>query len=147
MDITTIDQTYAQLESQAGQTRAAMNALNVKLQSAAASGDSSAREFSLDLREIALAMQQEQMQVGQLLQSLHDFVVVNSHQPMAQAIQSEPVYAQSAPAQGGLLSRFMGGGFGRTMGGGGGFGQALASGAGLGMGIGAGEALIGDLFG
>lgn len=147
MDIATIDQSYAQLEAQAGQTRTAMNALNQKLQAAAANGDTSAREYSLDLREIALTLQQEQMQVGQLLQALHDFVLANSRQPLAQVMQSEPVYTQPAPAQGGLLSRFMGGGFGRTMGGGGGFGQALATGAGMGMGIGAGEALIGDLFG
>jgi len=145
MDIQTIDQSYESLQAQAIQTRQALNTLNGKLQAAAAAGDQSAREWSLDLREIALTLQTEQDHVGQLLQALHDFVVTNAHQPVAQIVQDPTVYAPQPPARGGLLSRFTGGGFGQSMGGGG-FKSALMSGAGLGLGIGAGESLIGDLF-
>jgi len=145
MDIQTIDQSYQSLQAQAQQTRQAVNALNGKLQAAGAAGDQSAREWSLDLRELALTLQAEQDQVGQLLQALHDFVLTNAHQPVAQIVQDSAVYAPQLPARGGLLSRFTGGGFGQSMGGGG-FKSALMSGAGMGLGIGAGEALIGDLF-
>ena len=83
MDIQTIDGQYQQLQSQAQQTTAAIGSLAAKLQDAAKGGNQDAREWLLDLKEIALAMQAEQNQVGLLLQALHAFVVNQPPQVMA----------------------------------------------------------------
>ena len=149
-----IDQSFGQLQTAVGQSLQTMQALGTKLQTAADGGDANAREWGLDLRELALGLKEEQQQLNALLQALHDFVVANAHQAVATAA---PVAPASAPVQavpvapvqsqgvagfmgggggGGLLSRFLGGGFG----------QAMVSGAGLGVGIGAGETLINDIF-
>ena len=137
MDLQTIDSSYERLNTQAGQTQTALTTLAQKLQTAAAAGNTDAREWGLDLREIALAMQAEQQQVALLLQSLHDFMVAHADQPLttAQPVVAAPAVAAQPPA-GGLLSRFMGGGFG----------QAMAQGAGMGVGFGVGESIINDIF-
>jgi hypothetical protein len=138
MDPDTIDQNYAQLEQQAQQTSGQIQTLASKLQAAAAAGDPNAREWMLDLKEIALGMQQEQGQVSLLLQSIHS--MVNNHvqgmeQPQyQQGYQQQPVsqpgyqqqgYQQPQQAQGGgMLQQFLGGGLGR----------AIISGAGFGIG-------------
>jgi hypothetical protein len=59
MDAQTVDQDYAQLQQQAQQTTALIQTLAGKLQAAAA-GDTNAREWMLDLKEIALGVQQEE---------------------------------------------------------------------------------------
>jgi hypothetical protein len=155
-DVETIDAAHSRLEAQADQTLAAIRTLSGKLQGAASGGDTLAREWNLDLREIALAIQAEQQQVGALVQALHDFVVNNAHQPIAaapyqqQAYQppqyqqpqyqqpqyQQPQYQQPVQQGGGLLHRFMGSSFG----------NAMASGAGMGIGFGIGESIIDDIF-
>jgi hypothetical protein len=158
-DVESIDAAHSRLEAQADQTLAAIRTLSTKLQGAAAGGDTLAREWNLDLREIALAIQAEQQQVGALVQALHDFVVRNAHQPIAaapyqqqpyqqpqyqQPQYQQPQYQQPQPQYqqpvqqggGGLLSRFMGSSFG----------NAMASGAGMGIGFGIGESIIDDIF-
>ena len=152
-DVESIDAAHTRLQAQADQTLTAIRSLSTKLQGAAAGGDTLAREWNLDLREVALAIQAEQQQVGALIQALHDFVVANAHQPVAtapyqmpapQQYQPAPQQYQPAPQQyqqpvqqgGGLLSRFMGGGFG----------SAMASGAGMGLGFGLAENIIDDIF-
>jgi hypothetical protein len=157
MDIATIDQQYQQLETQAQQTATHLTTLGNKLQTAAQAGNTDAREWLLDLREVALAMQAEQNQVGMLLQALHDFVVNQAQQAQASApAQSSPWAQQPAPQpgypaagypqqpayppqgyaqpqqQGGLLGSFMGSGFGR----------AIVTGAGFGIG----DDLINSIF-
>lgn len=150
MDPQTVDQNYAQLQQQAQQTTAQIQTLAGKLQAAAAAGDSSAREWLLDLKEITLGMQQEQGQVSLLLQSIHS--MVDNHvqtvgqpqyqgpgyqQPQYQQPQyqqpgyQQPQYQQGYQQQpqyqqgpGGMLQQFLGGGFGR----------AVVSGAGFGIG-------------
>ena len=97
MDVDTIDQQYQQLQTQAQGTIKELRDLAGKLQTAAQGGNQDAREWLLDLKEIALAIQAEQNQVGVLLQALHGFVA-NQSQMLAQ-----PSYAQSQP-QGGLGS-------------------------------------------
>ncbi|HQT72651.1 MAG TPA: hypothetical protein PLV07_02690, partial [Acidiphilium sp.] len=82
MDIQTIDTQYDQLQGQAQQTAGQLKALAQKLQAARDAGNQDAREWLLDLREIALAIQAEQNQVGGLLQALHNFV---ANQPAALA--------------------------------------------------------------
>ncbi len=63
MDIQTIDNQYNQLQSQAQQTMMELQALARKLQGAAQAGDQNAREWFLDLKSIALAIQAEQIRL------------------------------------------------------------------------------------
>jgi hypothetical protein len=77
-----------------------MQALAAKLQTAAQSGDQNAREWMLDLREIALALQAEESQVGSLLQAMHGFAVNAMQQPPVPYPQTAPGYAPQAPAYG-----------------------------------------------
>ena len=147
MDPQTVDQNYAQLQQQGQQTAALIQALAGKLQAAAAAGDMNAREWMLDLKEVALGVQQEEGQVSLLLQSIHSMVdnhVQSGGQPGYQAQQGyqqpqqgyqQPQYQQGYQPQyqqggmmggggGGMLQSFLGGGFGR----------AIVTGAGFGIG-------------
>ncbi|HEX4215911.1 MAG TPA: hypothetical protein VIA06_21545 [Candidatus Dormibacteraeota bacterium] len=131
MDVQTIDREYQQLQNQARETTRVLQALAARLTQAAQSGDQNAREWQLDLREVALAIQSEQSQVQNLLQALHGFVA-------NQAQQSG--YGQ--PGFGGPLGQ--GGGYGVGQGAGlmgalggfmnSGFGRAIEMGAGFGIG-------------
>jgi hypothetical protein len=140
VDPQTVDQSYAQLQQQAQQTTSLIQTLAGKLQAAAAAGDTNAREWMLDLKEITLGVQQEEGQVQLLLQSIHSMVdnhVQNMGQP---SYQQQPQYQQPQYQQqyqqpqyqqnfggmggGGMLQQFLGGGFGR----------AIVTGAGFGIG-------------
>ena len=145
MDVQTIDQQYSQLQGQSQQTVQALQTLGAKLQTAAQGGDQQAREWLLDLRELALAFRSEQDQVGNLLSALHGFVA-NQQQMQMQApppspagqspwgqspgyAPQQPAYApQQAPyasqpqASGGMLGSFLNSGFGRAIEMGAGFG-------------------------
>jgi hypothetical protein len=143
VDPQTVDQNYAQLQQQGQQTAALIQTLAGKLQAAAAAGDTNAREWMLDLKEVALGVQQEEGQVSLLLQSIHSMVdnhVQSTGQPGYQQQQGyqQPQYQQQGYQQpqyqqqggmmggggGGMLQSFLGGGFGR----------AIVSGAGFGIG-------------
>ena len=139
MDPQTVDQNYAQLQQQGQQTASLLQTLAGKLQAAAAAGDTNAREWMLDLKEIALGVQQEEGQVSLLLQSIHS--MVDNH------VQStgQPGYQQQGYQQPGYQQGGMGGMGGMGMGGmggggmlqsflGGGFGRAIMTGAGFGIG-------------
>jgi len=115
VDVQTIDMSYSQLQSESQQTISALSALAQELQAAAQNGDPNAREWMLDLKEVALGIQNEQNQTSnQLQQPLY------GQQPLVQ----QPVYQQQGTSGGGLLQHFIGGGFGR----------AIATGAGFGIG-------------
>ena len=155
MDPQTVDQNYAQLQQQAQQTAAQVKTLADKLQAAAAAGDPRAREWMLDLKEIALGIQQEQGQVSLLLQSIHSMVdnhVQNTGQPQyqqpgyQQGYQQpgyqggyqggyqpsyQPGYQQGYQQQG-YQQRGSGGMLQQFLGGG--FGRAIMTGAGFGIG-------------
>ena len=127
MDPETVDQNYAQLQQQGQQTAALIQALAGKLQTAAAAGDSNAREWMLDLKEITLGVQQEEGQMSLLLQSIHSMVdnhVQAAPQPQYQQQQQYQPQYQQGPGGMGTLQRFLGGGFGR----------AIVTGAGFGIG-------------
>ncbi|HET9147841.1 MAG TPA: hypothetical protein VFN77_07320 [Acetobacteraceae bacterium] len=138
MDVQTIDNQYQQLQGQAQQTVQELKDLAGKLQTAAQGGNQDAREWLLDLKSIALAIQAEQNQVANLLQALHGFVAnqaqqqssVPQTQPWGQPQYPQQGYPQGYPQQGypqqqgGLLGGFMNSGFGR----------AIAMGAGFGIG-------------
>jgi len=155
MDVETIDRNYNQLESQSQQTIQALTALVQKLQAAAQAGDPNAREWMLDLKEIALGIKEEQDQVSALLQAIHGFAATQLQPPSTPTYPQSPyqqvpypqtpypqVPYQPAPPQdlqpgypgggSGTLQRFLGGGFGR----------AIAAGAGFGIG----DDLINHLF-
>jgi hypothetical protein len=123
VDPETIDENYAQLEQQGQQTAALIQALADKLQAAADAGDSNAREWMLDLKQIALGVQQEEGQTTLLLQSIHS-MVDNHVQAAAQPSYQQPQSHQRGGGTSGMgaLGRFLGGGFGRAIMSGAGFG-------------------------
>ncbi|MGH7032049.1 MAG: hypothetical protein ACREE9_16560 [Stellaceae bacterium] len=144
MDIQTIDQQYQQLQSQAQGTAGEISGLANKLQTATQGGNQDAREWLLDLKSIALAMQAEQNQVGLLLQAIHGFVA-----NQASAMQAPPAPAPWTPPPappgyqlgygqppqggvGGMLGSFLSSGFGRAIS--------------LGAGFGIGDDLINKIF-
>jgi hypothetical protein len=163
MDVRTIDTQYAQLQTQAQTTVQELKDLAAKLQTASQAGNQEAREWLLDLREIALAIQAEQNQVSNLLQALHGFVenqaqaiqtlpasVPQSGQPWGQQPQ-QPMpmpYPQQGYPQQGYPPQGYQGGYPQQGGGflGGlfnsGFGRAIITGAGFGIG----DDLINKIF-
>ena len=149
MDIKTIDNQYGQLQTQAQQTVGELQTLAQKLQAAAQSGDQNAREWFLDLKSIALAIQAEQNQVANLLGALHNFAAAQAQaQQLPQSVPQTPWGGQPAyppqpayPAQqpyypqaqqGGILGELFNSGFGR----------AIVTGAGFGIG----DDLINKIF-
>ena len=143
MDVATIDQEYQQLQQESAALTQTIQDLATKLQAAGNAGDTQAKDWVLDLKGIALQIQQEQLQVQALLMALHDFVG-NTLQQQSQPIMAAPVQAaplqavpEQQPQHGGLFSRFTGGGFG----------QAMAQGAGMGVGFGLADSAINSIFG
>ena len=147
MDVQTVDQQYATLPQQSQQTAALIQALAGKLSAAAAAGDTNAREWQLDIKEIALAIRDEESATVSVFQSIHALVAnhVQSTEPQYQppAPQYQPQYQQPVPQyqpqyqqpayvepqyqpqqSGGTLQRFLGGNFG----------QSIVRGAGFGIG-------------
>jgi hypothetical protein len=145
VDTETVDRQFNALQQQAQQTATLIQTLAGKLSTAAAAGDPTAREWALDLKEIALAIRDEESTTTELLQAIH--ALVDNHvaaaepspqpyypppgpypqPPQYQAPyqpQYQPAYQQPAPAGGGTLQRFLGGRFG----------QAIVTGAGIGIG-------------
>lgn len=134
MDTSTIDQAYGQLQTEFQDVAKSVQALAEKLQAAAQGGDDNAKEWLLDLKQIALDVKDEQIQVNTLLQAIHGFID-SSNQQLQQQAQQMP-----QPMQQGMF-----GGGGRGMFGGllgGGFGQAMMMGAGIGLG----DDLINSIF-
>jgi hypothetical protein len=142
VDVETIDQNYEQLTEQSQRTLQAITTLAQKLQVATSDGDQRAREWLLDLKEVTLGVQQEQNQVGLLLQSIHNYVANQAQQPMYQQQSPfQPPFQQPYPQPPMYQPpMYSGGGFGGFLGGG--FGQAIATGAGFAIG----EDIIDDLF-
>ena len=119
MDVATIDQQYQQLQSQAQETIQEIRDLAGKLSDAAKAGNQDAKEWLLDLKSVALAIQAEQNQVGLLLQALHGFAA-NQGQALAQVPQQGPWGGSPQPGMGmggGLPGRLWRAGHGRRNGG------------------------------
>lgn len=141
MDIQTIDREYDALQTQSQQTVQALQTLGGKLQAASQSGNQDAREWLLDLRELALSFQSEQNRMNNLLQALHGLIASQqqsmqtyqqpaSQPPSAWNEAQQPAY-DPQPAQGGF------GGFLNSS-----LGRGLAMGAGFGIA----DDLIKDIF-
>ena len=138
MDTATIDQAYGQLQAEFQDVAKSVQELAAKLQAAEQAGNSDAKEWLLDLKQIALDVKDEQVQVNEVLQATHGFVA-SSNQQMQQAPQQQGGGGMFGGGMGG-----MGGGRGGMFGGflGGGFGRAMEMGAGIGLG----EDLINSIF-
>ncbi len=149
MDIQTVDQCWQQVQAQDQTINQSLQALAGKLQTAAAAGNADAREWLLDLRELALGFQGQQQQAALLLQAIHT-MLQNEHAQLQQAPQAaypqqaypQAGYPQQAYPQGGYPQQ--GGGMMGALGGllNSGFGRALEMGAGFGLG----EDLINKIF-
>lgn len=125
MNPETIDNEYAELQQQANQVNQAITGFSQKLQTAASAGNAQAQDWLLDLKSLAIQIQQEQLQTQALLQAVHDFTVSNLSDQNAQPQYApQPTYDVRQGGGGSTLSRFMGGGFGR----------AILTGAGFGIG-------------
>jgi len=135
VDIQTIDQQYNQLQQEAQQVAQGIQVLAQKLKAASDNGDQNAREYLLDLRELAMNIQQEQQQVMAVMQAVHEAMQNQSLQPGWQpGYPQTPQASYGQPQQqgGGFLSEFLNSGFGR----------AIEMGAGFGIG----DDLINKLF-
>jgi hypothetical protein len=149
VDTETVDRQFSALQQQAQQTAKLIQTLADKLSNAATAGDPNAREWALDLKEIALAIRDEQSTTTELLQAIH--ALVDNHvtateptgppyyPPAAQYTQPPqyqaaypPQYQPPGPSGGGALQRFLGGRFG----------QAIVTGAGIGIG----DDLVNSIF-
>ncbi|MGK9452700.1 hypothetical protein ACSSZE_15790 [Acidithiobacillus caldus] len=138
MDIQTVDQQYQQLQQEAQGVMQSLQTLAGKLKTAADGGNQDAREWLLDLKELALNIQQEQQQVMAVMQALHQAMqnAQNQWQPGYPQTPQSQGYGQPAMQQGqgggGFLSSFLNSGFGRAIE--------------LGAGFGIGDDLINSIF-
>lgn len=140
MDTQTIDQAYGQLQTEFQDVAKTVQALAEKMQTAEKAGDANAHEWLLDLKQIAMDVNDEQMQANLLLQAIHAFV---SEQVQAAPAAAAPPagYPQQPIAAG--VGGILGGGAGPFAGFlGGGFGRAMELGAGVGLG----SSLISSIF-
>ncbi|HEX4022921.1 MAG TPA: hypothetical protein VHX63_17380 [Acidobacteriaceae bacterium] len=135
MDIQTIDQQYNQLQGASQQVIQELKDLAAKLQAEQNNGNQNAREWLLDLKEVALAIQQQQQQTMNLLQAIHGFVA-NQNQIYSQQGYGQPGYGQpmmgTPMQQQGALGGFLNSGFGRAVT--------------MGLGFGLGDDLINKIF-
>jgi hypothetical protein len=81
VDTETVDRQFSALQQQAQQTATLIQTLAGKLTTAAAAGDPDAREWALDLKEIALSIRDEQSTTTELLQAIHALVTTMSLPP------------------------------------------------------------------
>lgn len=128
MDIQTVDQQYQQLQVQGQQVGQQLQSLAGKLQSAAQAGHPEAREWLLDLREVAIAVQGQQQQMGNTLQAIHGLWQNQAQQMMPTMAPGSYPNANYAPQQSGGLFGALGGFLNS------GFGRAMEMGAGMGLG-------------
>jgi hypothetical protein len=149
MDTSTIDQTYGQLQTEMQDVATSVQGLAAKLQTAADGGDANAKDWLLDLKQIALDVKDEQIQVNTLLQAIHAFIDSTNTQMQQELAEMQQQQQQGQRMRpGGFFGGGMGG-MGMGMGGGpfggflgGGFGRAMEMGAGIGLG----EDLINKIF-
>ncbi|WP_312283646.1 hypothetical protein [Candidatus Igneacidithiobacillus taiwanensis] len=140
MDLQTVEQQYQQLQSEAQGVSQAIQALAAKMQQGS-ENNPDAREWLLDLKQLALNIQQEQMQVMAVMQAMHQAVQndMAMQSPMGNPPQWQPGYPQTPQA--GYQNQGQGGGFLNSLEHSG-FGQALMMGAGFGIG----DDLINSIF-
>lgn len=139
MDIQLVDQQYQKLQQEAQSVMQGLQTLAGKLKAAADGGNQDAREWLLDLKELALNIQTEQQQVMNVMQAMHQAVQNDMAVMQGQGQQQTPQaqgYSQPQQQDGGFLSSFLNSGFGR----------AIEMGAGFGIGDDLGDDLINSIF-
>jgi len=136
MDVDTIDQEYQQLQRESVQLTQTIQTLATKLHTASNAGSADAKEWILDLKDIALQIQQEQLQMQTVLQALHVFTVNSLQSSQEQPPTAAPAGAAPSQQSGGTLQHLSGSGFG----------QAMTTGAGIGVGFGLADSVIDSLF-
>ena len=121
MDIAAVEQQYNQLQQEAQGVSQGLQSLAAKLKSASDSGDPDAREWLLDLKELALNIQQEQQQVMMVMQAMHQ-AVQNDMQGQGGQWQTgypqtpqSPGYGLQQPQAGGFLNSLEHSGFGQAI--------------------------------
>ncbi len=123
-----MEQQYNRLQQEGQSVIQSIQGLAGKLKTAADGGSADAREWLLDLKDLALNIQQEQQQVMMLMQAMHQAVQNDmqryAQQPGYPQTPQAPGYPQTQPQQGGFLNSLEHSGFG----------QALMMGAGFGIG-------------
>lgn len=134
MDYQTAENQALLLQQQANQVGQELRSLVEKLQ-ARIQDQNLSRELMLDLRQVAVAIQQQNQSALSLIQQMADYIHVLESNLSAQQYQQMPPMqsrgwaAQSYPSSGG------------------GFMGNLVSGLGIGAGLGLGEDLVGGIFG
>ena len=143
MDLMTIDQNYQQLQAQSQTLAQAFQALAGKLGQAADGGNQQAREWLLDLREIAVNLRDHEAQMAGLLQNLHGYFS-SAQNSLPAAPTPSPYPGQTPYPQGGFAPAAPQGGFMGMVGGllNSGFGRAMEMGAGFAIG----DDLINSIF-
>ncbi len=126
MDYNDAEQQITQIQQQSQDVKGRMQAFAQKLAGSVGNADA-ARDLAMDLREIALVLQQQQQQTLFVVQQMGQHI-----QQLEQAVTAHPQAAQYAQPRG--------------WGAGGGFLSNLTTGLGLGAGMGVGEDLANDLF-
>lgn len=124
MDYPMAEQQMTQVQQQAQGTMEKMQGLAQKLRSQAPD-DTTGREWAMDLREIAMAMQQQNQTTMMLLQQMGQYI-----QTLENELHTHPAPTVQA----------------RGWGGGGGFLGNLTAGLGMGAGFAAAEDVVNDLF-
>jgi hypothetical protein len=139
MDLQTVEQQYNQLQQEAQGVSQGVQTLAGKLKAAADGGNTDAREWLLDLRELALNIQQEQQQVMAVMQAIHQ--AMQNDVAAQSGSQWQPGYPQTPQAVPQGYPQQQSGGFLNSLEHSG-FGQALMMGAGFGIG----DDLINSIF-
>jgi hypothetical protein len=100
VDTQTIDQAYQQLQVEFKDVAKTVQDLAEKMQAAEKNGDTNAKEWLLDLKQIAMDVRDEQTQANFLLQAIHAFLTEAAQLPPAQPAPTAPVanFQQPAPA-------------------------------------------------
>lgn len=129
MDYQSAENQIATLHQQADQTVQTISTLASKLQTKISDADL-ARELTLDLREAALAIQQQNQSASMLIEQMAEYIhTLESHVNT----QPQPTFQTRGWSSG-------------PWGGGGGFMSNLVSGLGMGAGFGLANDLVGDIF-
>jgi hypothetical protein len=100
VDTQTIDQAYQQLQVEFQDVAKTVQDLAEKMQAAEKTGDTNAKEWLLDLKQIAMDVRDEQTQANFLLQAIHAFITETAQSLPTQPAPTAPVadYQQPAPA-------------------------------------------------
>lgn len=140
MNLEVVEQQYQQLQAEAQGVSQALQALAAKMQQGGDKNPDS-KEWMLDLKQLALNIQQEQMQVMAVMQAMHQ-AVQNDMVSTQGGQQWQPGYPQTPQQpQSGYPQQQQGGGFLNNLEHSG-FGQMLMMGAGFGIG----DDLINSIF-